>query len=307
MPAAANHPRILVFGSLNIDHVYQVPHFVRPGETLASAAYQKHAGGKGLNQAIALARAGMQVSFAGAVGQDGVWLRDMLAENGVDPQHIRVIEEATGHAIIQVDQDGNNAIVLFGGANQCIGSGMIGDVLAGFSAGDCVLLQNEISGCPQIIRTAADRGIRVALNPSPASPALREWPLELVDFLILNEVEGYDLTGFTAPDDIVRALRDRCPSCAIVLTLGEQGAVYAAADTGILRQPAYPVQAVDTTAAGDTFTGYFLQAVLSGDAPAAAMQKAACAASITVSRPGAGQSIPTQEETQARLNQQTQR
>ncbi len=294
--------KALVFGSLNIDHVYQVPHFLRPGETLDSEAYSRNAGGKGLNQAIALARAGQDTAFAGAIGPDGLFLRDALTEAGVDVRHLQLLDTPTGHAIIQVETSGDNAILLFGGANRCITPEMADAILSSLHPGDCVLMQNEISCGQEIMHLAKEKGLRIAINPSPASPELRRWPLELADWLILNEVEGEDLTGCTQPQDILEELHRRFPSTALVLTLGENGAYYRD-ETCQLHQPAIPVQPIDTTAAGDTFTGYFLAGVLrDGDVPRA-LRMAAGAAALAVTRAGAGASIPTTEEACAFLAQ----
>lgn len=291
--------KMLVFGSMNIDHVYRMPHLVRAGETLASSAYQRNPGGKGLNQAIALARAGMDVHFAGAIGRDGLFLRDYLASFGVDTSLVRVLEEPTGHAIIQLDEAGQNAIVLYGGANQQMTAESIRDTLAGFGAGDCILLQNEINLPEEIIRQARAKGMQVILNPSPMSGALPPL-LPLVDWLILNEVEGEDMTGCREPDAMLDALLNRCPDCRVVLTLGVQGAMYADRTCRCF-QPAFPVQAVDTTAAGDTFTGFFFRWVLGGGTVEEALRVAARASAIAVTRPGAGGSIPAMAEVAALL------
>lgn len=291
--------KMLVFGSMNIDHVYRMPHLVRAGETLSSSVYQRNPGGKGLNQAIALARAGMEVSFAGAIGRDGLFLRDYLASFGVDTSLVRVLEEPTGHAMIQLDEAGQNAIVLYGGANQQMTGASIRDTLADFGAGDCILLQNEINLLDEIVRQAKEKGMQVILNPSPVSGALPPL-LPLVDWLILNEVEGEDVTGCREPDAMLDALLERCPDCRVVLTLGVQGAMYADR-TRRCFQPAFPVQVVDTTAAGDTFTGYFFQGVLGGGTVEEALRAAARASAIAVTRPGAGGSIPAMAEVAALL------
>ena len=291
--------KMLVFGSMNIDHVYRMPHLVRAGETLSSSVYQRNPGGKGLNQAIALARAGMEVSFAGAIGRDGLFLRDYLASFGVDTSLVRVLEEPTGHAMIQLDEAGQNAIVLYGGANQQMTGASIRDTLADFGAGDCILLQNEINLLDEIVRQAKEKGMQVILNPSPMSGALPPL-LPLVDWLILNEVEGEDVTGCREPDAMLDALLERCPDCRVVLTLGVQGAMYADR-TRRCFQPAFPVQVVDTTAAGDTFTGYFFQGVLGGGTVEEALRAAARASAIAVTRPGAGGSIPAMAEVAALL------
>lgn len=294
--------KLLDFGSLNIDHTYQLPHLVRPGETLASDSYHKSEGGKGFNQAVALAKAGQEVYLAGAIGQDGLFLRDYLQELGVHTEHLCVLNAPTGHAMIQLDTEGQNCIILFGGTNGMITEAMIDEVLADFGAGDYLLLQNEISHVDSIICAAHAKGMHIILNPSPMSPELLTWPLELVEWFILNEIEGADITGKTQPEEMLDELLRRYPACHVVLTLGERGSVYADA-TQRIDQSIVPAHTVDTTAAGDTFTGYFLHALLQGEAIQQALKTAACASAITVSRPGAGRSIPAAEEVQAAIKE----
>ena len=294
--------KLLDFGSLNIDHTYQLPHLVRPGETLASDSYHKSEGGKGFNQAVALAKAGQEVYLAGAIGQDGLFLRDYLQELGVHTEHLCVLDAPTGHAMIQLDTEGQNCIILFGGTNGMITEAMIDEVLADFGAGDYLLLQNEISHVDSIICAAHAKGMHIILNPSPMSPELLTWPLELVEWFILNEIEGADITGKTQPEEMLDELLRRYPACHVVLTLGERGSVYADA-TQRIDQSIVTAHTVDTTAAGDTFTGYFLHALLQGEAIQQALKTAACASAITVSRPGAGRSIPAAEEVQAAMQE----
>ena len=241
--------------------------------------------------------------MAGGVGQDGLFLKDALEAEQVNASLVALSDTPTGHAIIQVDQQGDNAIVLFGGANQCVTGALIHQALAPFAPGDLILLQNEINLVPEIIRQAKERGLSVALNPSPASPEMSAWPLEQVDWLILNEVEGRDLTAQTDPQGILDALLVRYPNCRVVLTLGEDGAFYADRTCRCF-QPAFHVKATDTTAAGDTFTGYFLTAALSGHSPQASLRTAACAAAMAVCRPGASASIPMAAEVLAHLSAQ---
>ncbi len=283
--------KLLVFGSANVDHVYQTPHLLREGETLASTEYAKNAGGKGFNQALALAKAGAPVSFAGAIGADGLFLKEALEALDVDTASLAVLDAPTGHAIIQVDAQGRNCILLYGGANQRITSEQIDAVLARFAPGDWLLMQNEISCGALLLQKAHEKGMTVALNPSPISDDLLTWPLQWADWLILNEVEGHDLTGETAPDAILDGLLTRYPRAHVVLTLGADGSVYADAAQRV-RQACIPAKAVDTTAAGDTFTGYFLQTMLSGGDVRQALCVASYAAAIAVSRPGAGASVP---------------
>lgn len=287
--------KLINFGSVNVDHVYQLSHLVRKGETIASTDYQKNEGGKGFNQAVALAKAGQKVYFAGAIGADGLFLKECLNGYGVDTMYLEVFDIPTGHAIIQVDEDGSNSIILYGGANRRITEEMVERVLNQFAAGDVVLMQNEICGGDIILREAARRGLRVVLNPSPITPELLTWPLEYVEWFILNEVEAEDMTGEKDPERMLDVILRKYPQSHVVLTLGEQGAVYAY-ETCRVHQPAVPAKAVDSTAAGDTFTGYFLHSILNGDSVESALTVAARAAAITVSRPGAAVSIPVMEE-----------
>jgi ribokinase len=286
---------ILNFGSLNIDHVYQVRAFVRPGETISSTGYDRVPGGKGLNQSVALARAGAPVFHAGKVGEDGLFLVQLLESCGVNTTYTARSGSVTGHACIQVDASGQNCILLLGGANQEITEEDVENTLSAFHAGDWLVLQNEISCMPQILSAGKATGMVTVLNPSPITPALAAMDLSAVDYLLLNETEGRDLTGETEPAAITAALLEKYPAMKVVLTLGGDGAVYAAGEEYI-PVPACPTKAVDTTAAGDTFTGYFIAAVSAGMDPETAMRRASKAASIAVSRPGASVSIPTLEE-----------
>jgi len=287
--------KVLNFGSLNIDYVYQLDHFVRAGETTASTGYAKNVGGKGLNQSIALARAGAEVYHAGSIGEDGRFLAEYLAENGVNTDHIAVIDSVSGHAIIQVDANGQNCIILHGGANQSITREQIDRTLEAFSAGDILLLQNEINNLPYLMEKAAEKGMQIALNPSPISPALAEMPLEKVTYFLVNEIEGEELSGKSEPDDIAAELLTRYPDSRIVLTLGKRGCMYADVTQRFLAET-YPGKPVDTTAAGDTFTGYFLSFILNGASPREAVDLANAAATIAVTRHGAACSIPVREE-----------
>lgn len=283
--------KILNFGSLNIDKVYRVAHFVRAGETVASAGYQCFPGGKGLNQSIAAARAGQKVFHAGTVGEDGLFLLDTLRKGGVDTRYVRTSGSITGHALIQVDDAGENCIILYPGSNFENEEEYVDQVLRDFEGPDILLLQNEINGLEQLLRKGREKGLRIMLNPSPMEERLKGMDLSAVTWLMLNETEGREITGESEPDRITDCLLQRYPDMRVVLTLGEKGAVYR--DRGeYLRQPAFPVRAVDTTAAGDTFTGYFIAAAAEGKKNGEALKLAAAAASLAVSRQGAAVSIP---------------
>ncbi|MCX7590975.1 MAG: ribokinase [Kiritimatiellae bacterium] len=296
--------RIVNFGSLNIDHVYTVPHFVRPGETLPATSYRRFAGGKGCNQSIALAAAGAQVWHAGKIGPDGLWLKQKMEEYGVDTRFVEVTDCPTGHAVIQVAPDGENAIVIHGGANRLITQEDARRVLSFFGPGDCLLLQNEISSIPAILREAARIGMTKVFNPAPIDVAATHYPLDLVDTFVINELEGEELTGRKDPLAILDAMTERFPRAAVVLTLGEKGAMYRRAEETIV-EPAVPVKAVDTTGAGDTFVGYFLADLALGKDPGAALRTACRAAAICVTRPGAADSIPRRMEVERTFGNET--
>lgn len=287
--------RILNFGSLNIDYVYEVNYFVRSGETLASNKLEKFCGGKGLNQSLALARAGSNIYHAGCVGADGGMLIDILRESGVDCSCIETLDGVTGHAIIQVDKNGENCIILYGGANNKITVKHIDNVLSNFEKGDYILLQNEINNLDIIIDRAYQIGLKIILNPSPISDDLKKLPLNKVSYLILNEIEGKELTGKEEPEDILKELRSKYPECVFVLTLGSKGSVYDD-KTKRCTQGIFKVDVVDTTAAGDTFTGYFVHEITTGSTPEKALEVASKAAALAVSRMGAAPSIPTYKE-----------
>lgn len=288
--------KVLNFGSLNIDYVYSVDHFVRAGETLSSDRLEQFCGGKGLNQSVAFARAGSDTYHAGLIGVEGEFLRQMLVQSGVNTDLVRTVDGVScGHAIIQVTHAGENCILLFGGANRMITESFMDEVLSGFAKGDLLMLQNEINGLPQIIKKAKDKGMTVAINPSPFNERITELDLTMIDWMILNETEGKEITGRESADDIISTLLSQYPHIKIVLTLGSDGAIYAdreaRASHGIFK-----TKVVDTTAAGDTFTGFFFSSVISGKTPAEALRIASAASAITVSRKGAAPSIPTISE-----------
>jgi ribokinase len=287
--------KIINFGSLNIDHVYQVEHFVKPGETIASSRYQTYSGGKGLNQSIALARAGANVYHAGKIGPGSEHLLAKLSDAGVDTTLITIGEVPTGHAIIQVTPNGENSIIVEGGANRTITSTDVDRVLSTISDNDWLLLQNEINAISVILEMTRDRPFSVAFNPAPMTPDIQQLPLELVDLLFINEVEGVSLTNEHEPSAILDSLTNEYPAMRIVLTLGNRGAIYADKDQRIYQQE-FKVEAVDTTAAGDTFIGFFVALLSSGAQINEALQIACKASSICVTRPGAADSIPFIDE-----------
>lgn len=293
--------KILNFGSLNLDFVYHVPHIAAPGETLAADKLEIFPGGKGLNQSVALARAGIPVYHAGMLGEDGGPLYEVCRESGVDTRYLRTGKTRTGNAVIQVSGKGENSIVLFGGANREISRDFIRETLSHFLAGDCLLLQNEINLVDELIDLAHAKGMTVALNPSPYNETLERCDFTKVNLFLLNEVECRQMTGEDDPAKGLAALCARYPEAEVVLTLGGDGVRYRRGDWE-LSCPACPVDVVDTTGAGDTFTGYFLASRWSGQPVQSALELAAAAAALAVSRQGAAGSIPTREEAVAARN-----
>lgn len=287
--------RIYSLGSVNIDYVYGVDHFVRAGETLSSSQMNIYPGGKGLNQSIAAARAGGAVLHGVVLGDNGVFLLETLSNSGVDTSRIETVGGSCGHAIIQVDKSGQNSILLFPGTNYSVDKAYAQRFLRDAEAGDFLILQNEISALGEIMELAHEKKMQIALNPSPLGDNISKLPLQYVKWWFCNEIEGAALFGGENVDALTRNFLSQYPDANLILTLGKDGSIFVNR-TQRIAQPIYPVQAVDTTAAGDTFAGYFIAAVAEGKEIAFAMDLAARASSITVSRPGASSSIPYRRE-----------
>ena len=287
--------KILNIGSINIDYVYEVPHFVKAGETIASGSRHVFAGGKGLNQSIAIARAGSSVVHAGMVGADGIDLIKMLEAEGIDTSFIENSTTPTGHAIIQVTGEGQNCILLYPGANRQLNESFIDKILEPFGKGDIVIMQNEINCVAYAMQSAKNKNVRIAFNPSPVELEINRYPLEYVNWFILNEIEGEALTGKIIPDDIINEMGIKYPNATTVLTLGKDGVICKSGDK-IFRHSAYKVPVADTTAAGDTFTGYFISSIAQGMGIEDSLSLATKAAAISVSRKGAAASIPALNE-----------
>jgi len=289
--------KVLNCGSLNIDYVYEVDHFVKAGETLDSKSLTRFCGGKGLNQSIALSKCGVEVWHAGAVGEkDSDTLLEELIRAGVKIDLITKKQCNTGHTIIQKEANGQNCILLYGGANQAITKEDVDHALAHFEKGDYLVLQNEISNIGYVMEVAHKKGMIIVLNPSPMNKLIGTYPLEYVDFFILNEIEAQEICGETGTgEELIEKIANRFPKAQIVLTLGVEGSIYKYKDK-MLHQDIYKVKAVDTTAAGDTYTGYFIGSLMKGETVEKALMYASKASAISVTRHGAAPSIPTMEE-----------
>ena len=282
---------------MNIDYVYSMPHFVQPGETIHSEDYHIYCGGKGLNQSIAAARAGAKIIHAGMCGNGGELLLNFLNENKVDTSFVGRPDIPQGHALIQVAKSGENCIILYPGSNNAVTREYVDRVLASQKAPQYIMLQNEISEVDYIINAAYEKGFKVVLNASPIDEALLKTDLSKVEWLLVNEIEGGCFTGEEDPERIIDGLKKLSPNTGIVLTLGKKGSICAKDDL-MIHQGIFEVDAVDTTAAGDTFTGYFVAALDSGLPVGEALLRATAASAISVTRPGAGPSIPFSEETE---------
>ena len=287
--------KIVNFGSCNIDYVYKVDEIVVPGETKSSESLEIFAGGKGLNQSIATAKAGSNVYHAGFIGKDGTFLKETLYNSGVNTEYLAFCEDKTGHAIIQVSSKAQNSIILYAGANHAFTEENVDEILSHFSKGDFLILQNETNLVDYIINSAYEKGIKILFNPAPFSESLCEIDFNKIDYLVLNEVEIMDLSQKPEPTEALLYLFQKYPRTQIVLTLGSEGC--AIIENGkVLKMPPFKVKAVDTTAAGDCFTAALaLEYIKSGD-----IEKACDfgnkAGSIAVSRMGAQSSMPTIEE-----------
>ena len=290
--------KILDFGSCNIDYVYDVEHIVQPGETLVADRLSKFPGGKGLNQAIAISKAHVPVFFAGCIGEDDTMLRPILKQSNVDISSLQEVKESTGQAIIQVDKNGENSIVIYRGANGAVTEDYIDRVLKQFDAGDILLLQNEISNLLYLIKKASEMGMKIILNPSPFEEQLKNIDLWDLYCVMLNETEAMQWIGTKHAYDFLEWAQKEYPHLQVVLTLGKRGSVYLR-NGELYKQQAFSVSVVDTTAAGDTFTGYFVAGLYKEMDISEVLRRASAASAIAVSRKGASSSIPTYDEVDA--------
>lgn len=283
--------KILNFGSCNIDYVYNVSEFVKAGETISALSTSEHPGGKGLNQAVAAARAGGNVFFAGNIGVDGIFLKELLENSGVNTKYLKINRARTGNAIIQIDENGENCIIVSAGANALLNEAYIKSVTADFARGDICMLQNETPCTDFIIKHAKACGMTVIWNPSPMNEKITDSAIGMCDYIIVNNTEGKALTGKEEPDDILKALFKKYPHTKTVLTLGKNGSIYSDG-TDTVKQPSFKADPVDTTGAGDTFTGYFTAMISKGKTATEALKTASAAAAIATEKQGAASSIP---------------
>ncbi|MCY3858842.1 MAG: ribokinase [Gammaproteobacteria bacterium] len=292
-------PKLVNLGSLGIDHVYGVDHITTPGETISSYSHDVFPGGKGSNQSIAAAKAGAEVVHVGCIGPDGDMLLDVLSEVNVDVKNVRVSETATQHAVIQVDRQGQNAIVIFGGANRTLNQHDRDVALSRVEPGDWLLLQNEVNDLEEILDQAGERNVSVAFNVAPVDGREKDYDYSRVGLLIVNEVEAAALAAEDDPNRAFDILTSRFPDMIVLLTLGRDGGMYGGGGYPRVVYESHVVDAVDETAAGDTFIGYFMAEWLKSQDLAKAVEDASAAGAIAVTKPGAASSIPSRAEVDA--------
>lgn len=290
-----NDFKIINYGSMNKDMVYRLSDIVKPGETLSALSLDFFPGGKGLNQSLAMARAGAKVCHAGCVGEDGALLLECLNREGVNTERVESLKMPGGHAIIQLSKTGENSIIVFGGANKNVSDDYLARLEADFAMNDVLVLQNECNGLEKVILSAAEKGVRIVLNPSPWEEQLTELPLDRVDMFIVNETEARGLSAKEYGQDCLEMLAKKYRDAEVICTLGNKGATAVKAGKRYF-QDAFPTKVVDTTAAGDTFLGYYVVERFSGADIPSALRLACKAASVAVSRSGAAPSIPKREE-----------
>lgn len=281
-------------GSINLDITYRVSHLPKPGETLAAIERQVGLGGKGANMSVALARAGTHVRHIGAVGEDGRWTVERLLEYGVDTRDIVEMDAPTGHGVINVAEDGENAIVLWPGSNHEIPRNRIDLALAQAGPDDFFVAQNETNLVVETTQLACSMGLKVIYAAAPfVVEAVRE-VLPYVDILVLNEGEAEELK-----EALNCEIETLSGPESIVVTMGEKGVCYVDLKAGVSEDlGAYPADVVDTTGAGDTFTGYFIAGLDRGMPPLQAIELGQKAASLMVGRFGTADVIPDLKEIQ---------
>ena len=295
--------KVAVIGIVGNSVFLPVEKFHVGGETVEAKSVHFELGGKGFNQAIAIARSGVPVSFAGCIGQDGTDLAKTLNSANVDTSLVKTVSDKTGQAIIQVDDNGQNSILIFKGANALVTTDYIDTVLKNFDNGDFIIIQNEISNLLYLIKSAKEKGLNIILNPSPFDDTIKQIDLSDLYCLILNEVEATQFFDTDTPTEFLDKVKKEYPNLKVMLTLGKKGCEYHYKDC-IEKFGIFDVKVVDTTAAGDTFAGYFVSGIYNNNPIPDILRKASAASSIAVSKKGASSSIPTFVEVEEFLKSQ---
>ena len=283
--------KILNFGSINKDFFYSVNDFVKPGETISSIRYNIKIGGKGLNQSVGISKAGQKIYHAGIINKDDTFILDKLKKWNINCENILLSNNPTGHAIIQVDNKGENSIIIHGGANHDVDIKFIKSVLSKFDSGDILVLQNEINNIKEIIDRAHHKKMKIVFNPAPFNNEILSYDLNKISTLILNQTEGEALSKEKKLDGILKVLNSKFNNTEIILTLGEKGSLYSFKDE-LVKIKAHKLDTVDTTGAGDTFIGYYVAGIASKMNTKDNLNRASEAAAIATTKLGAAESIP---------------
>ena len=283
--------KILNLGSINKDFFYSVNDFVKPGETIPSIRYNVKIGGKGLNQSVGISKAGQKIYHAGIINKDDTFILDKLKKWNINCENIVLGVNPTGHAIIQVDKNGENSIIIHGGANHDFDIKFIKSVLSKFDSGDILVLQNEINNIKEIIDRAHHKKMKIVFNPAPFNNEILSYDLNKISTLILNQTEGEALSKEKKPDGILKVLNSKFNNTEIILTLGEKGSLYSFKDE-LLKIKAHKVDTIDTTGAGDTFIGYYVAGIASEISKKNNLNRASEAAAISTTKLGGAESIP---------------
>ena len=283
--------KILNFGSINKDFFYSVNDFVKPGETISSIRYNVKIGGKGLNQSVGISKAGQKIYHAGIINKDDTFILDKLKKWNINCENILLSNNPTGHAIIQVDNKGENSIIIHGGANHDVDIKFIKSVLSKFDSGDILVLQNEINNIKEIIDRAHHKKMKIVFNPAPFNNKILSYDLNKISTLILNQTEGEALSKEKKPDGILKVLNSKFNNTEIILTLGEKGSLYSFKDE-LVKIKAHKLDTVDTTGAGDTFIGYYVAGIASKKSKKDNLNRASEAAAIATTKLGGAESIP---------------
>lgn len=288
--------KILNFGSINIDHTYSLPHFVQAGETISSTNFEKNIGGKGLNQSISMAKAGLEVYHAGVISnQEKDFVFNEINKYNIKTDYIKYSNNPNGHAVIQVEESGQNCIILYSGTNGEVTKEYIDEVFNNFEKGDFCVLQNEISNLDYIFKKCSEKEMKIIFNPSPWTEKLKELFKYHIEYILVNEVEAMQISGFKEPEKSLEFFKNTYPNMKVVLTLGKDGVIYQDKENKI-HHPIFDIPVVDTTAAGDTFTGYFIYGICNNMDIKDILRLCSAASAIAVSRKGATCSIPLKHE-----------
>jgi len=283
--------KILNIGSINKDFFYSVNNFVKPGETISSNKFNIKIGGKGLNQSVAISKAGKKVYHAGIINKDDKFIINKLKKWNVNCDNILFSDNPTGHAIIQVDKNGENSIIIHAGANYDIDKKFINSTISKFKSEDILLIQNEVNSIEDIINIAYKKNMKIIFNPAPFKKEILSYDLNKISILILNYTEAKHLSGQKSPIKILDSLNKKYKKTEIILTLGDKGSIYSY-NGSVIRIDAKKIKTIDTTGAGDTFIGYYISSIANGLSIEESLKRANKAAAISTTKLGAAESIP---------------